>query len=78
MLRDAVIAKNASNCTKNEQGSWICEAMKSVTATLALAGQSSAKSRADLLQGAPMWAGVAHLSGFILRTVRKKTKTIKK
>jgi len=37
-LRGAVIARIVSHCSKNERGAAIYEAMKSVTATLALRG----------------------------------------
>ena len=58
-LRGAVIARKVSHCSKNEVGARTYEAMKSVTATLALRGHSVAKALADLIQGMPMPAAVA-------------------
>ena len=58
-LRGAVIARKVSHCSKNERGAQTYEAMKSVTATLALRGHSVARALADLIQGMPMPAAVA-------------------
>jgi hypothetical protein len=58
-LRGAVIARKVSHCSKNERGAQTYEAMKSVTATLALRGHSVARALADLIQGRPMPAAVA-------------------
>lgn len=53
-LRGAVIARKVSHCSKNERGAGIYEAMKSVTATLALRGQRVVTGIADLIMGHPM------------------------
>ena len=53
-LRGAVIARKVSHCSKNERGARIYEAMKSVTATLALRGHHVASALADLIAGKPM------------------------
>jgi hypothetical protein len=49
-----VIARKVSHCSKNEKGARVYEAMKSVTATLALRGHSVSRALADLIQGMPM------------------------
>ena len=53
-LRGAVIARKVSHCSKNERGARIYEAMKSVTATLALRGHPVARALGDLIAGKPM------------------------
>ena len=53
-LRGAVIARKVSHCSKNERGAAIFEAMKSVTATLALRGHRVAPGLASLIRGQPM------------------------
>ena len=53
-LRGAVIARKVSPCSKNECGARIYEAMKSVTATLALRGHRVATALAGLIKGNPM------------------------
>lgn len=53
-LRGAVIARKVSHCSKNERGAGIYEAMKSVTATLALRGQRVITGLANLISGHPM------------------------
>jgi len=53
-LRGAVIARKVSHCSKNERGAAIYEAMKSVTATLALRGHRVASGLANLIRGQPM------------------------
>lgn len=53
-LRPAVIARKVSHCSKNERGASIYEAMKSVTATLALRAKCVASGLANLIQGRPM------------------------
>jgi ribosomal protein S27AE len=52
-LRPAVIARKVSQCSKNERGAAIFEAMKSVTATLTLRGQNVVKGLADIIAGHP-------------------------
>lgn len=58
-LQGGVIASKVSHCSKNEEGARTCEAMKSVTARIALRGNAVAKILADLVQGMPMPAAVA-------------------
>jgi hypothetical protein len=58
-LRGAVIARKVSHCSKNDRGALTCEAMKSVSATLALRGHSVAGALADLIRGVPMQAAVS-------------------
>lgn len=53
-LRGAVIARKVSHCSKNERGAGIYEAMKSVTATLAIRGQRVVTGLANLIMGHPM------------------------
>jgi hypothetical protein len=53
-LRPAVIARKVSQCSKNEKGACIFEAMKSVVTTLALRGHNVAKGLAALMRGQPM------------------------
>jgi hypothetical protein len=53
-LRPAVIARKVSQCSKNEKGACIFEAMKSVVSTLALRGHNVAKGLAALMRGQPM------------------------
>ncbi|MCP5065463.1 MAG: transposase [bacterium] len=53
-LRSAVIARKVSQCSKNETGAGIYEAMKSITATLKLRGYNVAKALADLMVGGSM------------------------
>jgi len=53
-LRGAVIARKVSHCSKNERGAAIYEAMKSVTATIALRGYRVASGLSDLIRGMPM------------------------
>ena len=53
-LRGAVIARKVSHCSKNERGARIYEALKSVTATLALRGHQVATALAGLIKGPPM------------------------
>lgn len=53
-LRPAVIARKVSQCSKNEKGARIFEAMKSVVTTLALRGHNVAKGLAALIGGKPM------------------------
>jgi len=53
-LRGAVIARKVSHCSKNERGAAIYEAMKSVTATLALRGYRVASGLSDVIRGLPM------------------------
>ncbi len=49
-LRRAVIARAVSHCSGNEQGPRTDEAMKCVTATLAVRGHSVARALGDLIQ----------------------------
>lgn len=53
-LRGAVIARKVSHCSKNERGAGIYEAMKTVTATLALRGHRVPTALARLILGFPM------------------------
>lgn len=53
-LRGAVIARKVSHCSKNERGARTYEAMKSITATLALRGHEVAGVLADMIKGHPM------------------------
>ena len=53
-LRGAVIARKVSHCSKNERGARTYEAMKSVTATLALRGHQVSSALAGLITGNPM------------------------
>lgn len=53
-LRPAVIARKVSQCSKNEKGASIFEAMKSVVTTLALRGHNVVKGLAALIEGEPM------------------------
>ena len=53
-LRPAVIARKVSQCSKNEKGAGIFEAMKSVVTTLALRGHNVAKGLAALISGQSM------------------------
>ena len=53
-LRGAVIARKVSHCSKNERGAGIYEAMKSVTASIALRGQGVVTGLANLIMGHPM------------------------
>jgi hypothetical protein len=61
-LRGAVFARKVSHCSKNERGAQTYEAMKSVTATLALRGQSVAGALADLIKGMPVSVDVVRQS----------------
>jgi len=56
-LRPAVIARKVSQCSKNERGAAIYEAMKSVTATLALRGHNVVQGLAAVMAGQPMPPG---------------------
>ena len=53
-LRGAVIARKVSHCSKNKRGAGIYEAMKSVTATLALRGERVVTGLSNLIMGHPM------------------------